>query len=153
VRLRLRGGREALTGRLLVLPDGAGAAVASAAVFLGPAAPTPQGALGRPDVRVTSGLAEASVRIGVLERDADTLRSAPLSAVGLWLVPQGGGAPLRLSGAKQTGDWPAGTYRYLLSRRLATGARVAAGRWRLRVTATGPDGTPLRRDSAPFELR
>jgi hypothetical protein len=67
-------------------------------------------------------------------------------------VPAGGGRPLALAGVKQPGDLPAGTYRYLLSRRLASGARVPDGTWRLRVTAKGPDGTPLRRDSEPFEL-
>jgi hypothetical protein len=103
-------------------------------------------------VQVSSGLAEVRVPIGRLGRDAGTVASAPLHTVALWLVPQGGGAPLRLSGTKEGGDWAAGTYRFLLSRRLADGVQIPAGRWRVRVTAEGPDGTPLRQDSSLFTL-
>jgi hypothetical protein len=152
VRIEIPGGAKALTARLIVRPAAGGAPVATAPVYLSPAAPTPQDALGQPEVRVSSGLAEARVLVGRLARDGGRLQSAPLHDVNLWLVPQGGGAPLRLSSAKQPGDWPAGTYRFLLSRRLANGSDIPAGRWRLRVTATGPDGTPLRTDSREFSL-
>jgi hypothetical protein len=60
---------------------------------------------------------------------------------------------LLVAGAKQSGDWAAGTYRFLVARRLASGLDVPAGRYRLMVSATGPDGTVLRRLSAPFALR
>jgi hypothetical protein len=40
-----------------------------------------------------------------------------------------------------------------VARRLASGLDAPAGEYRLRVRASGPDGTPLTRTSAPFDLR
>jgi hypothetical protein len=57
-----------------------------------------------------------------------------------------------VTGRKQAGAWPAGSYRFLVARRLASGADVPAGAYRLRITAAGPDGTALSRESGPFTL-
>jgi hypothetical protein len=152
VRLRVPAGRRVRVGRLLVLRPGGGPPVATAPVYFARRAHASPNALGVPRVRVAGGIAEVRVDVGRLDRVGGWLQSTPLHAVSLWLVPAGGRTPLRLSGAKEPGDWPAGSYRFLLARRLANGARVPSGRWRLRVTASGPDGTPLRRDSAPFVL-
>jgi hypothetical protein len=58
-----------------------------------------------------------------------------------------------VAGAKQDGSWPAGTYRFLVARRQASGLDVAPGAYRLRITARGPDGRPLRAESRRFTLR
>jgi hypothetical protein len=57
-----------------------------------------------------------------------------------------------MAGDKLLGDWPAGTYRFVLTRRRADGQELAAGRYRLRVRAIGPDGVPLTRESTVFKL-
>jgi hypothetical protein len=72
--------------------------------------------------------------------------------VRLELLPAAGGDPLPVAGAKQDAAWPAGTYRFLVARRLASGLTVAAGAYRLRVVARGADGRTLQRVSAPFTL-
>ena len=51
-----------------------------------------------------------------------------------------------------SGDWPASTYRILLSRRSATGPEVPAGRYRAVVTATDANGAQHRSRSAPFDV-
>ncbi len=136
----------------LVVRDGEGNPLARAPVLaLRPAGGAPD-ALGVPEVRADGGLAEIRVRLGVLRRDGARLRSARVSGVRLSLVPAGGGSPLPVAGAEQDGSWPAGSYRFIVARRLASGLEVPAGRYRLRVSATGPDGTILRRVSAPFRL-
>jgi hypothetical protein len=58
-----------------------------------------------------------------------------------------------MAGEKQSGDWPAGTYRFMLTRRQQTGKELPAGRYRLRVKALGPDGVTLVRESPAFTLR
>jgi len=93
------------------------------------------------------------VQLGLLRRDGDRLRSVRLSGVRLALLPVAGGPALPVAGADQRGSWPAGTYRFLVARRLASGLDVPAGRYRLRVAAIAPDGTVLRRTSAAFALR
>lgn len=137
----------------LVVRDAGGALAAVARV--GPARParTPPDALGRPEVRVQAGLAEVLVRLGVRRRVDQRVRAATLRGVRLALVPAAGGAPLPVAGAKQDGAWPAGTYRFLVVRRRASGLDVAPGAYRLRVTARGVDGRVLRRESRVFTLR
>ena len=136
----------------LIVRDPSGASVAVAAVLPSRPARTPADALGRPEVSADARLAEVRVRLGLLRREAGRVRSARVHGVRLALVPVGGGTALPVAGSKQRGDWAAGTYRFLVARRLASGLEVPAGRYRLRVTATGPDGTVLRRLSGPFSL-
>jgi hypothetical protein len=136
----------------LVVREGDGTPLAAAPVLpLRPAGGSAD-ALGLPEVRVAGGLAEVRVRLGLLRREGARLRSARVGGVRLSLLPDAGGAPLPVAGAEQDGSWPAGAYRFIVARRLATGLEVPAGRYRLRVTATGPDGAVLRRASAPFRL-
>lgn len=139
------------TGSLIVR-DATGATAATAPVLPRRAARTPNGAVGVPEVAADSRLAEVRVRLGILRRQDSRLRSVRVHGVRLHLVPAGGGEPLLVAGAKQDGDWAAGTYRFLVARRLASGLDVPAGRYRLSVTAAGPDGAALRRLSAPFTL-
>ena len=68
-------------------------------------------------------------------------------------LPVAGGPPVPVAGAKEEGSWPAGTYRFLVARRGGSGLDVAPGAYRLRVTARGPDGRPLRTVSRRFTLR
>lgn len=149
---RVAGGREPMVGRLLVLPEAGGDPVASAPVVALPAAPPPAGALGVPQVRVTAGVAQVQLSVGMRSRQGDRLEAATLHDVGFHLMPAGGGDPLPLSGRRQRGNWPAGTYRVILSGRLASGLEVAPGRYRLRVTATASDGTELSSESVAFRL-
>lgn len=149
---RVAGGREALVGRVLVLPEEGGDPVAWAPLVAAPAAPPPEGALGAPEVRLRDGVAEVEVAIGTRRRDGPRLTAVTLHDVGFWLVPEAGGEALRVSGERQRGNWPAGTYRVLLSGRLATGLQVAPGRYRVRVTASTPDGAALRTESEAFRL-
>lgn len=139
-------------GRIVVI-DPAGDALGGAPAIPARRARTAGDALGVPRVRVVPGGAEALVRIGLLERRAAGVRAQRLSGVAFALVPAAGGAPLPVSGAKESGDGAPGTFRIAIGRRLAAGLEVPAGRYRLRVGATGPDGTRLRRHSAPFRLR
>jgi hypothetical protein len=136
----------------LIVRDAAGATAATAPVLPRRASRTPGDAVGVPEVAADSRLAEVRVRLGILRREDSRLRSVRVHGVRLHLVPAGGGESLLVSGAKQDGDWAAGTYRFLVARRLASGLDVPAGRYRLSVTAAGPDGAALRRLSAPFTL-
>lgn len=149
---RVAGGREPLVGRLLVLPEAGGEPVAWAPLVSLPRQTVPAGALGVPVVRVAAGVAQVEVTIGARRREGATLAAATLHDVGFWLVPAAGGEPLRVSGARQRGNWPAGTYRVLLSGRLANGLEVAPGRYRVRVTATAPDGTAVSSESEAVRL-
>lgn len=142
---------SAVAGHLIVR-DPAGASVATAPVLPLRPARTPAGALGTPEVSADARLAEVRVRLGILRREDSRVRSVPVHGVHLDLVPEAGGAPLPVTGAKQDGAWPAGTYRFLVARRLASGLAIPAGRYRLRVGAAGPDGTRLQRESSPFAL-
>ncbi|MDX6645270.1 MAG: hypothetical protein QOK40_997, partial [Miltoncostaeaceae bacterium] len=154
VHLRIPG-RGRFVGRLLLSSSAAvrGAQpLAWAPVFAGPVVRPPRAALGTPVVRSADGAVEAQVRVGLLRRAGGRLQSATLHAVRLWLVPEAGGAPLLAAGAKQPGAWPAATYRFALSPRLGDGRPVPAGRYRLRVTARGPEGTGLSAVSDPFSL-
>jgi hypothetical protein len=151
-RERLRLKLPAAGGRLVVTDEAAGAPAATALVMAARPARTPADALGRPEVRADGGLAEVLVQVGLLRRADGRIRSVRLHGLRLTLVPAGGGDPLPVTGDKQGAAWPAGTYRFLVARRLASGLDVPPGEYRLRVTASGPDGATLRRDSAPFAL-
>jgi hypothetical protein len=153
VTVRIPGGEGAYAARLLLIPAAGGDPVASAPVVATPAPATPEEALGVPQVQVRSGYAEAEVRVGLLDRSGGALRSVPMHGVSLSLVPVGSDRPLRVAGARQPADWPAGAYRFLLARRLSNGLQIPPGRFRLRVSARGPDGTRLVRESGPFALR
>jgi Subtilase family/PA domain len=159
---RLRaGGRAELTLRLpdpdalgtLVVRPAAGGEIAARAPLL-PARParTPADALSNPQIRADSGLAEVLVRVGMLRREDGRVRSVRLHGLRLELVSDGSGAVQPVAGTKQAWAWPAGTYRFLVARRLASGLDVAPGTYRVRVTARGPDGAVLRRESGPFSL-
>lgn len=140
-------------GDLIVRRADTGAVAATALVIPLRRATTPADALGRPAVRSDGGLPEVLVRLGLLRREDARVRSVRLHGVRLDLIPAAGGAPLPVSGAKQDGAWPAGTYRLLVARRLASGLDVPPGTYRVRVSGIGPDGRVLRRESAPVALR
>lgn len=145
-------GTEAFSGTLHVLAED-GRTVAVAPVYAALKPLIPGVALGAPQIRIAGDAAEASVTIGFVGRRGGSLVVSPLHALGLWLVPSGGAAPIRMAGDKQVGDWPAGTYRFVLTRRRADGQELAAGRYRLRVEGLGPDGAPLVRESKAFRLK
>ena len=140
------------TAGRLILRDATSAVVATAPVLPRRAARTPGDAIGVPEVSADARLAEVRVRLGILRREDARLRNVRVHGVRLALLPAGGGAALPVIGSKQTGAWAAGTYRFLVARRLASGLQAPAGRYRLRVTALGPDGAVVRRQSAPFSL-
>lgn len=139
-------------GRIVVRDAATGESAATAPVLPARPAPTPEDALGAPRVRERSGLADVLVRVGLMRREDGRVRGARLHAVRLHLVPEGGGDPIPVAGSKQDGTWPAGTYRFLVARRLASGLEASPGTYRLRVTARGADGRVLRRESAPIAL-
>lgn len=145
-------GTDAFRGTALVIGvDGRTLGVAP--VFAQATSIVPPAALGTPEVRVAGDVAEARVAVGTIGRSGNALVVAPLHRLGLWLVPAGGGAPIRMAGEKQSGDWPVGTYRFMLTRRQQTGKELPTGRYRLRVKALGPDGVTLVRESPAFTLR
>lgn len=145
-------GAESFSGALHVLAED-GRTVAVAPVYAAPKPVVPRIALGIPTVRVAGDAAEARVTVGFVGRRGSALVVAPVHDLGLWLVPGGGEAPIRMAGDKHVGDWPAGTYRFVLTRRRADGQELAAGKYRLRVKAIGPDGAPLVRESKVFSLK
>lgn len=113
---------------------------------------TPKDALGVPVVTESGGTAVAQVQVGVRERAGGRIVSARLRDVRLSLRRVGGGTALPLTHQARDGGWPAGTYRFLIATRVATGLEVPRGRYRLQVAATGPDGAALRRISEPFRI-
>jgi len=145
-------GAEVFRGTAHVLAaDGTTAGVAP--VFAQTTPAVPPAALGTPEIREAGDVAEARVSVGLVGRSGNALVVAPLHHLGLWLVPAGGGPPIRMAGEKQSGDWPAGTYRFMLTRRQQSGKELPAGRYRLRVKALGADGATLVRESKVFRLR
>ena len=152
VELSLRLPAPGAAGTLVVRPVGSAEVAARAPVLPARPARTPADALSDPQIRADSGLAEILVRVGTLRREDGRVRSVRLHGLRLELVPADGGAIQPVAGTKQAWAWPAGTYRFLVARRLASGVDVAAGTYRVRVTATGPDGATLRRESGPFTL-
>jgi hypothetical protein len=114
---------------------------------------TPDDALGDLRVGTEGGIAEVRVRVGLLRRADGRLRSVRLHGLRLSLLPEDGGTPLSVTGAKAGAALPAGTYRFLISPRLADGLEVPPGRYRVRAEATGPDGRRLTVRSAPFGIR
>ena len=152
-RLKLRLPARYGSGRLVVRDASSGAVAATAPV--GPSRParTPPDALGRPQVRLSAGLAEVLLRLGTRRRVDARVSGADVHRVRLALLPVAGGPPVPVAGAKEQGSWPAGTYRFLVARRGGSGLDVAPGAYRLRVTARGPDGRALRTVSRRFTLR
>ena len=146
-------GYEAWRGRLVIAPQGGDIAAGSAVVWAAPRVAVPKGALGTPEVRRTgSGLGQVVVRVGMRDVTDRGLAAATLRDVRVDLAPVGGGEPIRMTQGEPSGDWPAATYRILLSRRSATGPEVPAGRYRAVVTATDANGAEHRRRSAPFTV-
>jgi hypothetical protein len=92
------------------------------------------------------------VRVGLLRRADGRLRSVRLHGLRLSLLPEDGGAPLPITGAKAAGALPAGTYRFLVAPRLADGLDVPAGRYRVRASAIGPDGRRLSAEGGPLRI-
>lgn len=113
---------------------------------------TPPGAVGIPEITTGAGLDGVAAQIGRLERREGTLSSVRLHGVRVELLPEGGGDPLPVTGDKQPGEWVAGRYRLLLAQRLANGQPRPPGRYRVRVSARGPDGRRVARVSAPADL-
>ncbi|MCB0874388.1 MAG: S8 family serine peptidase, partial [Thermoleophilia bacterium] len=151
VELPLRG--RGWSGRVTVRRAAGGEVVAShpAATF----APVPRktGLLGVPEIVTADGVTQATVRVGRLTRAGERVLSGPVHDVNVLLVPGDGSVPLVVSGVGAGHDWAAGTYRFVLSRRLPSGGSVPPGRFRLRVTGRGPDGSLIARQSAEFMLR
>jgi hypothetical protein len=114
---------------------------------------TPADALGDLEVGTDGGVAEVRVRVGLLRRADGRLRSVRLHGLRLSLLPEGGGAPLPVTGAKAAGALPAGTYRFLVAPRLADGLDVPAGTYRVRASAVGPDGRRLTAEGGPLRIR
>ncbi len=149
--LTIPAGRAPLAGTVHVL-DTTGATVAVAPFVASSPVTVPVASLGVPQIRSAGSAVEARVAIGVVDRRSAMIVVSPVRDVGLWLVPAGGGEPIRMAGEKQRGDWAAGTYRFALTRNRANGQEIPAGRYRLRVAAVGLDGRRLVRSSAPFRL-
>jgi hypothetical protein len=146
-------GDDPYRARLLVVPEGGQVAAGSALVWAAPAPRVPRGALGTPTVvRTGSGLGQVVVRVGMRDVTPGGLRAAVLRDVRIDLVPVGGGEPIRMTQVEPSGDWPAGTYRLLLSRRSASGPQVPEGRYRAVVRAIATDGRALTTRSAPFRV-
>ena len=82
--------------------------------------------------------------------DESGLHAVTLRDLQVELEPLAGGPRIRMTGYEPTGDWPASTYRLLLSRRSAAGPAVPAGRYRAVVTATDANGSAHIRTSRPF---
>jgi hypothetical protein len=80
------------------------------------------------------------------------LTSAVLHDVRVELVPVGGGTAILMTQVEPSGDWPAATYRLLLSRRSARGPEVPAGRYRAVVTASDANGSEHTARSRPFTV-
>ena len=133
-RLRLRL-PSAGPGRVVVR-DPTGVPVAGAPVVPSRPARTPGDALGIPEISADARLAEVRVRLGILRREDGRVRSVRVHGVRLALVPEAGGDALAVTGAKQDGAWAAGTYRFLVARRLASGLEVPSGRYRRRRAAS-----------------
>jgi hypothetical protein len=150
-RARVRLALPRAAGRLVVR-DRAGQERGNAPVLPARPARTPDDALGDLEVGTEGGVAEVRVRVGLLRRADGRLRSVRLHALRLSLLPEDGGAPLPVTGAKAGAALPAGTYRFLISPRLADGLDVPAGRYRVRAEATGPDGRRLTLRSAPITI-
>lgn len=140
------------SGQIVLVPASGGSAVAHAPVVPLRAPGTPSDALGRPKVRTSGGAADARVRIGLLERRNGRIAATRLHDVRLALLPTDGGPPQALSHSAHDGGWPAGTYRFLVSTRLASGLKIDPGSYRLRVSALGPDGRRLRTQSDVFRI-
>ena len=148
-----RSGYEAWRGRLVIAPQGGDIAAGTAVVWAAPRVAVPKGALGTPEVQRTgSGLGQVVVRVGMRDVTSEGLTVATLRDVRIDLAPVGGGEPIRMTQGEPSGDWPASTYRILLSRRSATGPEVPAGRYRAVVTATDANGAQHRSRSAPFDV-
>ncbi|MCC6831659.1 MAG: S8 family serine peptidase [Thermoleophilia bacterium] len=145
--------RRGWSGRVAVVED-----ATSRVVSVSPAATFPPRRvqtqeLGVPHVTLGDGVAQVAVRIGRLARDGDRILSSPLRDVRLEFVPVDGSEPLVAAGLGGSQDWPAGTYQFVLSRRLPTGGTVPQGRYRLRVEARTAEGRQVSSESAVFALR
>lgn len=149
--VELPGGADGWTGSVVVTRSGEPAPVTrvTAATF-----PRPEtgGELEQPQVATAGGVTQATVRIGRRVMVGDRIRSSPLHTVRVSLVPMDGSEPLVVAGVRGAHDWPAGSYRFIISRRLPSGGEVPAGRYRLRVEGRTVDDAPRRADSAPFTL-
>ncbi len=146
-------GDDPWRGRLLVVPEGGQVAAGSAIVWAAPRVAVPKGALGTPEVRRTAtGLGQVVVRVGTREPGPAGLTSAVLHDVRVELAPVGGGKAILMTQVEPSGDWPAATYRLLLSRRSARGPEVPAGRYRAVVTASDANGSEHTTRSRPFTV-
>lgn len=88
----------------------------------------------------------AQVRVTV---GGSARRAGAVHALRITLVPASGGTTIPLSAPKIDGEWPLGSYRFVL-RADASGTPIPAGRYRVRVTALDPGGQRLRAISRPI---
>lgn len=144
--------RRGWSGRVVVR-DAAGAEVAGAPAGTFPPRGRAGGEIGVPRVSTAGGVTQAVVRVGRLTRTGDRVWSAPVHRVRVRLAPLDGSRPLTVAGLTGLHDWPAGTYRFVLSRRLPTGGSVPPGRYRLVVSGVTAAGRPVSAVSTPFRLR
>lgn len=146
-------GDDPWRGRLLVVPEGGQVAAGAAPVWAAPRVPFTKGSLGTPTVRRTgSGLGQVTVRVGMRDVTDTGLTATTLRDVRIDLVPEDGGQAIRMTPFEPSGDWPAATYRLLLSRRSAAGPEVPAGSYVAVVTATDANGSQHRTTSEPFAV-
>ncbi|MFN8123197.1 MAG: S8 family serine peptidase [Thermoleophilia bacterium] len=141
------------SGRVAVVQDGTNRVVSVSPAATFPPRRAQAEELGVPHVTLGDGVAQVAVRIGRLAREGDRILSAPLRDVRLEFVPLDGSEPLVAAGLGNGQDWPAGTYQFVLSRRLPTGGTVPEGRYRLRVEARTAEGRAVSSESTVFALR
>ncbi len=139
-------------GTVLVRRDGTTEVVATAPVTVATPSRGLPDALGVPTVRTGAGHAQVMVRIGSVRRERGQVRVGILHSLRVQLVPAAGGEPIDVRGTKQDGDWPAGTYRFIIGARDADGLEIPAGVYRVRVIAAGIGGITYRQESARFSL-
>ncbi len=153
VRITLPSRPRGWSGRVAIVEDGSGRVVSVTPAATFPPRRPQEGEIGVPRVTVRDGVAQAVVRVGRLVRDGDRVWSAPLREVRVQLAPMDGSEPVVLAGVRGAHDWPAGTYRFVLSRRLPTGGTVPEGRYRLLVEARTAEGRAVSAESDTFRLR
>lgn len=146
-RVAIPGGEGAFAGFLNVVAADR-TVLARAPILLTPT-PVATAGVSVPVVRATGDVAEARIAVS-----GSAGRAASVHALELSLLPAGAGKGpvIPLTSPRVAREWPAGSYRFLITAADATGTDIPAGRYRLRVRARGADGGRLARTSRPFTL-